>query len=82
MTDLSVQGYVAAADRDLHALSHLTKVSELSMHVQRPRGIAGRVTLRGLWNLVEMSPRLAVINLSGYMETQLLVPGRVPGVGY
>jgi hypothetical protein len=61
--------------------SHLTALRSLSMHLQRPRGLAGQVTLRGLWNLVELSPNLATLNLTGYMETQLLVPGRVPGVG-
>lgn len=74
-------GYVAAADKDLHALSHLTSLHTLNMHLQRPRGLAGQVTLRGLWHLVELSPSLSAINLTGYMETQLLVPGRVPGVG-
>ncbi|KAF6246658.1 hypothetical protein COO60DRAFT_1707554 [Scenedesmus sp. NREL 46B-D3] len=81
LRELSVLGYVAAADHDLHALSHLTALRSLSMHLQRPRGLAGQVTLRGLWNLVELSPNLATLNLTGYMETQLLVPGRVPGVG-
>jgi hypothetical protein len=51
------------------------------MHLQRPRGLAGQVTLRGLWHLVELSPNLATLNLTGYMETKLLVPGRVPGIG-
>lgn len=82
LRQLSLLGYVAAADKDLHALAHLTRLEELSMHLQRPRGIAGQVTLRGLWDLVERSPKLATINLTGYMCTQLLVPGRVPGIGY
>ncbi|WIA30465.1 hypothetical protein OEZ86_000549 [Tetradesmus obliquus] len=81
LRELSLLGYVAAADKDLHALSNLTALRSLSMHLQRPRGLAGQVTLRGLWSLVELSPNLATLNLTGYMETQLLVPGRVPGVG-
>jgi hypothetical protein len=51
------------------------------MHLQRPRGLAGQVTLQGLWQLVELSPNLATLNLTGYMETKLLVPSRVPGIG-
>jgi hypothetical protein len=51
------------------------------MHLQRPRGEADPVTLRGLWHLVELSPNLATLNLTGYMQTKLLVPGRVPWIG-
>lgn len=67
--------------RDLQALSHLTNLSILNLHLQRARGMAGQVTLRGLWGLVECSSQLSEIHLTGYMSTQLLVPGRVPGVG-
>lgn len=82
LRDLRLLGHVSAADSDLSSLTHLTALSSLHLHLEKPsRGLAGRVTLRGLWNLAEQSDRLAEIRLFGAMETLLLVPGRMPGVG-
>ena len=82
LQELHLLGHVAAADADLPALSSLISLQSLTLHLQRPsRGLAGRVTLRGLWGLVQHSQQLAQIKLTGAMETLLLVPGRMPGVG-
>lgn len=75
-------GYVAASDADLPALTNLTSLETLHLHLEKPsRGLAGRVTLRGLWQLAQQSRVLGEIRLTGAMETTLMVPGRRPGVG-
>lgn len=82
LKELQLLGYVAASDADLPALQSLTALETLQLHLQKPsRGLAGRVTLRGLWGLAEHSPVLAEIRLTGAINTLLLVPGRMPGVG-
>jgi hypothetical protein len=82
LQELQLLGYVAASDADLPALLALTSLQKLQLHLQKPsRGLAGRVTLRGLWNLAQTSQQLAEIKLTGAMETLLLVPGRAPGAG-
>jgi hypothetical protein len=82
LQDLQLLGYVAASDADLPALLALTSLQKLHLHLQKPsRGLAGRVTLRGLWNLAQTSQQLAEIKLTGAMETMRLVPGRAPGAG-
>jgi hypothetical protein len=88
LRQLHLLGYVAVTDADLPALTSLTHLQSLELHLHKPnRGFAGRVTLRGLWNLAEQSKQLAEIHLikmschDGAMQTLLLVPGRLPGVG-
>lgn len=77
LRDLALLGDVSASDADLHALSHLGALQVLRLHLPQ----ASRVTLRGLWQLVEARASLAEVHLSGAMQTHLLVPGRVPGAG-
>lgn len=82
LRELQLLGYVAASDADLMCLSSLTALTSLHLHLQKPsRGLAGRVTLRGLWGVAERCASLAQVQLSGAMETLLMVPGRLPGVG-
>lgn len=82
LQELRLLGYVVASDADLPALTTLKSLQSLHLHLQKPsRGLGGRVTLRGLWNMAQQSQHLAEIKLSGAMETLLLVPGRMPGVG-
>lgn len=83
LQELRLLGYVAASDADLPALAALTALETLHLHLERPsRGLAGRVTLRGLWQLAQQSRQLGEIRLSGAMETTLMVPGRRPGLCY
>lgn len=82
LQELRLLGYVAASDGDLPSLTALTSLQVLHLHLQKhSRGLAGKVTLRGLWNLAEQSKQLQEIKLTGAMETTLMVPGRAPGVG-
>jgi hypothetical protein len=83
LQELRLLGHVAASDADLPALTALTALQKLSLHLQKPsRGLAGRVTLRGLWGLAQSARNLQEIRLTGAMETTLMVPGRAPGVGF
>jgi hypothetical protein len=71
-----------AGPTSLPALTNLTSLHTVRLHVKKPsRGLAGRVKLRGLWQLVQQSRVLGEIRLTGAMETTLMVPGRRPGVG-
>jgi hypothetical protein len=82
LKELRLMGYVAASDADLPALTNLTSLETLHLHLEKPsRGLVGRVTLRGLWQLAQQSRVLGEIRLTGAMETTLMVPGRRPGVG-
>lgn len=82
LQELRLLGYVAASDTDLPSLGALTALQSLHLHLLKSsRGLAGRVTLRGLWGLVEQCKRLQEIRLTGAMETTLMVPGRAPGAG-
>jgi hypothetical protein len=76
LQELRLLGCVAAADTDLPSLGALTALRTLHLHVQKSRGLAGRVTLRGLWGLAEQCKQLQEIRLTGAMETTLMVPGR------
>lgn len=83
LQELRLLGHVAASDADLPALTALTTLTALHLHLQKPsRGLAGRVTLRGLWGLAQSVSTLQEIRLTGAMETTLMVPGRAPGVGF
>lgn len=75
LQELRLLEHVAASDADLPALTALTALTALHLHLQKPsRGLAGRVTLRGLWGLAQSVTTLQEIRLTGAMETTLMVP--------